>query len=226
MQKLIVLLCLLLILPISAFAAPDVTSKVLNYNFGEVAQGDKVGYTFRFKNSGDEMLEISSVSSSCGCTAALLSSKRVAPGDMGEIKATFDSGRFRGHVSKTITMTSNAATHPQVFFKLEGTVKELLGISMNHISWVWHAVDQTEVTQIIISNQSEKKITLQTPAVTNPQLTATLEKHELPPGEKTFLRVSGKLGAGEERLNGYIVIGTDFGPMPQLRVSVSGRLIK
>jgi len=225
-QKLLLLLCLFLVLPLSAVAAPEVASEVLNYTFSDVAQGDKVSYTFRFKNSGDEMLEISSVSSSCGCTAALLSSKMIAPGDMGEIHATFDSSRFRGKVSKTITMNSNAALHPQVFFKLEGTVIELLGISTNRISWVWQAADQTGTSQVLITNQSKQTITLQAPTATSPQLTATLDKLELLPGEKASLTVRGVLAAGEERLNGYIFVATSFQAMPQLRISVSGRLVK
>ena len=122
MQKYLLLLLILFVLPLHVFAAPVVTTEVLEYDFGEVAQGDKVNYTFRFKNTGDELLEISSVSSSCGCTAALLSSKRIAPGDMGEIKATFDSSRFRGQISKTITLNNNSPLRPQVRFKLKGIV--------------------------------------------------------------------------------------------------------
>lgn len=226
MQKCLFLLLFLLALPLYVFAAPAVTTEVLVYDFGDVVQGDKISYTFRFKNNGDEILEISSVSSSCGCTAALLSSKRIAPGEMGEIKATFDSSRFRGAVSKTITMKTNSPDHSQVQFKLKGIVKELLSISTNRISWNWSASGLSAQSTVVIRNQSQQKIVLQEATSTSPQVTATLDQLELAPGEKATLSVSGSLAAGEERLNGYLLVATDFKPMPQLRISVSGRLVK
>lgn len=226
MKKRLLLLLILLVLPLHLFAAAAVTTEVLEYDFGEVAQGDKVNYTFRFKNSGDELLEISSVSSSCGCTAALLSSKRIAPGDTGEIKATFDSSRFRGPITKTITLNSNASLHPQVQFRLKGLVKELLSLSTTRISWTWGAPDQIGHSQVLISNQGQQQIFLQEPTSTSPQLTGTLDRLELGPGEQATLSVSGSLPPGEERLNGYLLVATDFKPLPQLRISVSGRLVK
>jgi hypothetical protein len=225
-QKSLFLLLFLLVLPLHVFSAPAVTPEVLVYDFGDVIQGDKISYTFRFKNNGDELLEISSVSSSCGCTAALLSSKRIAPGDMGEIKATFDSSRFRGDVTKTITMHTNSPDHSQVQFKLKGKVKELLSISTNRISWNWATSGLTAQSTVVIRNQSQQKIVLQEATSTSPQVTAILDQLELAPGEKATLSVSGYLGAGEERLNGYLLVSTDFKPMPQLRISVSGRLVK
>ena len=226
MQKRFFLLLFLFLFPSFVFAAPAITTEVLEYNFGDVVQGDKISYTFRFKNNGDELLEITSVSSSCGCTAALLSSKRIAPGDMGEIKATFDSSRFRGAVSKTISMKTNSPDHSQVQFKLKGIVKELLSISTNRISWNWATSGLTAQSTVVIKNQSQQKIVLQEATSTSPQVTAVLDKLELAPGEKATLNVSGSLAAGEERLNGYLLVSTDFKPMPQLRISVSGRLVK
>ncbi len=226
MQKLLLVLLVLLLLPLPIFAASAVTTEVLEYDFGEVPQGNKVSYTFRFKNNGDELLEILSVSSSCGCTAALLSSKRIAPGDMGEIKAVFDSSRFRGRVTKTITMKTNAPDQSQVYFKLKGIVKELLGVSTTRVSWSWGAAGLTGHSTVVLSNHSQQRIVLQPARTTNPQLTAKLDRLELEPGAKATLSVSGALAEGESRVNGYVLVATDFKPVPQVRISVSGRLAK
>jgi hypothetical protein len=225
-QKCLLVLLILFILPFRVIAAPAVTPEVLEYDFGEVAQGDKITYSFRFRNSGDELLEISSVSSSCGCTAALLSSRRIAPGDMGEIKATFDSSRFRGEVSKTITLKNNSPEHPQLQFRLKGIVKELLGVSPNRIVWTLDNAEQVVRSQVVISNQSRQQIVLQPAKSTSPQLTAKLDRLKLAPGEKATLSVSGTLPPGKERFSGYLLVATDFKPMRQLRISASGRLAK
>jgi len=225
-QKCLFLILFLLVIPMPVLCAPAVTTESIEYDFGEVAQGDKVSYTFRFRNSGDDLLEISSVSSSCGCTAALLSSKRISAGDMGEIKATFDSSRFRGQVTKTITMKTNSPTHSQVQFKLKGVVKELLSLSTNRISWNWTKEKRTGESSVVIHNQSQQKIILQAATSTTPQVQATLDRLELSPGDKATLSVAGSMAQDEERLNGYLLISTDFEPMPQLRISVSGRILK
>ncbi len=224
MPRLLQLLLIFLVIPLPTLAAPSLAVKNLEYDFGEVPQGNKVSYTFRFRNDGDELLEILSVSSSCGCTAALLSSRRIAPGDMGEVKAVFDSSRFRGRVTKTITLKTNAPDHPQVYFKLKGTVKELLGISTTRISWTWATPGLIGHAKVILSNHSQQQIVLQAARTTNPQLTATLDRLDLPPGEKAILSVSGSLPSGEKRINGYVLVNTNFKPVSQLRVSVSGRL--
>lgn len=215
---------LLLIVPAPLLAAPQVISDALIYDFGEVSQGDKVDHSFRFRNGGDELLEISSVSSSCGCTAALLSSRRIAPGETGEIKATFDSSRFRGAVKKDITMQTNDPDHAQVVFSLIGEVKELLSLSTTRIDWKWADAQQTGTTEVVITNQSSGAITLQSPQTTSPQLKASLDQSRLEPGQQARLTVQGQLASDSRRLSGYVMVATDFAPMPQLRISVSGRL--
>jgi len=69
----------------NALAAPNLVVEQPVFDFGEVAQGDKVPHTFKFRNDGDKPLYIDRVKSSCGCTAALLSAKTLAPGESGEI---------------------------------------------------------------------------------------------------------------------------------------------
>jgi hypothetical protein len=145
---------------------------------------------------------------------------------MGDIKATFDSSRFHGHVTKTITMQTNSPEQPQVLFQLQGNVKELLSVSTTRIAFDLGSVDQVGSTQVTISNQSEQKIVLRDATSTTPQLSGTLDRLELPPGEKAILSVRGTLGAEKERLNGYLIVSTDFKPMPQIRILVSGRLVK
>ena len=92
----LVLLCLSVT---GAVAAPELSAERLNYDFGEIVQGAKVDHVFRFRNTGDQVLVVGNVRSSCGCTAALLTATRIAPGDMGELRATFDSTRFKGGYS-------------------------------------------------------------------------------------------------------------------------------
>lgn len=78
------------------------------YNFGTIAEGEKVAYSFRFKNSGKKPLIIVNATASCGCTVPEKPEEPVMPGETGFIKVVFDSKGKPGHILKSITVTSNA----------------------------------------------------------------------------------------------------------------------
>ena len=78
------------------------------YNFGNVTDGDKVEYNYRFRNTGAKPLIIISAVASCGCTVPEKPEKPVKPGEVGFLKVVFNSKGRVGEVHKTITVTSNA----------------------------------------------------------------------------------------------------------------------
>jgi len=82
------------------------------YDFGKVKEGKVVDYTFKFANKGQSLLEIEDVRTSCGCTAALLSSKKLEPGKEGTLKVELDTKNRQGKMSRTITIRSNDQNEP------------------------------------------------------------------------------------------------------------------
>jgi len=78
-------------------------------NLGEVKQGDSVFIKFRFRNTGDGPLYLTSVHPSCGCIVADYSQNAIQPGEGGELTATFNSRYQSGYINKTITVTSNTS---------------------------------------------------------------------------------------------------------------------
>lgn len=78
------------------------------YNFGKVTDGEKVQYSYRFKNTGSKPLVIVDASASCGCTVPQKPEKPIMPGEIGFIKIVFDSKGRVGSAHKTITVISNA----------------------------------------------------------------------------------------------------------------------
>jgi hypothetical protein len=78
------------------------------YNFGNVTDGDKVEYSYRFRNTGNKPLVIASAVASCGCTVPEKPEEPVKPGEVGFLKVVFNSKGRVGEVHKTITVTSNA----------------------------------------------------------------------------------------------------------------------
>lgn len=77
------------------------------HDFGRLIQGEQVSFGFKFENSGDAVLIISSVSTSCGCAVASFPNHPMKPGEEGVITVRFDSRGRRGVQTKTITLVAN-----------------------------------------------------------------------------------------------------------------------
>ena len=78
------------------------------YNFGKISDGEKVEYSYRFRNTGNKPLIVSSATASCGCTVPEKPEEPIQPGETGFLKVVFNSKGRVGDVHKEITVTSNA----------------------------------------------------------------------------------------------------------------------
>lgn len=93
------------------------------YDFGTVRQGDKVEHQFEIANQGQKALEIGKIHPSCGCTAAVIDTPTLAPGEKTMVKATFDSTGFQGQKTKTIRVYTNDPQQTSAVLTLKGLVK-------------------------------------------------------------------------------------------------------
>lgn len=89
---------------------PVLTFETVTHHFGKVIQGERLSYSFKFKNTGKSNLIISYVETSCGCTTSSPPKEPIAPGESGEIKVTFDSKTKNGEVTNQVRITAN--TYP------------------------------------------------------------------------------------------------------------------
>lgn len=112
---LLVILTCLLFLGSFSFADKGPKIKFIEElkNFGKTDQGKVLTHVFVFSNVGDSNLAIKKVDTACGCTAALISDKNVAPGKKGEIKVSFDTRGLGGKVTKYIYVESNDPAQPR-----------------------------------------------------------------------------------------------------------------
>ena len=77
------------------------------YDFGEIKEGEKVTYNFKFKNIGKTPLIISSATATCGCTIPEYPKEPVAPGEDGVLHVVFNSAGKPGMQHKVISITAN-----------------------------------------------------------------------------------------------------------------------
>ena len=93
----------------------------IKHDFGKVAEGEKVSYTFTFDNKGTGNLVIASATTTCGCTVPKYDTKPIPPGANGSLEVVFDTSGRNGMQTKTITVKSNAST-PVVLLKITAEV--------------------------------------------------------------------------------------------------------
>ncbi len=76
------------------------------HDFGVVARGSQVRYTFPVINRTDMEVRILDWKTKCGCTNVRVGSKVIPPGTQTTVEATIDTTRFSGHKASGLTLTS------------------------------------------------------------------------------------------------------------------------
>ena len=91
------------------------------FAIGKIKEGENATFSFRFKNTGDKPLVISSANASCGCTVPEKPEQPIMPGETGFIKVVFNSKGRVGPIQKVVQVVSNA--YPEIpVLKLTGEV--------------------------------------------------------------------------------------------------------
>lgn len=115
------LISLLIIINFSNFAqlvGPKISAHPFEYNFGDIVQGEEVSYPFTITNSGGDVLVITNVRASCGCTAAEPDKKELKPGESTKIKVTFNSKGRVGPQVKSVYVSSNDPDRKEIELKI------------------------------------------------------------------------------------------------------------
>ena len=100
--------------------------------------GDKqaVGH-FKYENVGNTPVHFKSVHASCGCTTAQTQKDQVAPGEKGEITATFNIGDRTGLQVKTVTVQTDDPdpARAMAVLTLKTTIPQLFDIQPAVLYW-------------------------------------------------------------------------------------------
>ena len=196
---------------------PKIQFDEMIHDFGRITGGQVVKHTFVFTNSGDQVLELSNVQPSCGCTTAGEWSHKVEPGKTGNIPIQFNSGNFGGEIHKTITVTSNSKGQPQTVLQIKGSIWKPLEITPQFA--VLNVIPESSSNapvKVKIVNNTDFPVTLGTPESSNkafhPELT------ELKAGKEFELVVSAVPPYGTGNVQGNITLKTSMTNLPLISV--------
>lgn len=159
---------------------------------------------FKYKNTGDKPVKITAVKPSCGCTTAALPKDVVAPGESGEITATFHIGDRMGTQTKTIRVMTDESPDAGTVLTLKADIPKLLEITPTFVYW--------SKIQPLTPRTIEAKVGGDFP-VTKLEVTSTDADvkvvAERVPNEKAF-RITVTPKPGNRPINALVRIQPDF----------------
>lgn len=89
---------------------PEIKDKAWTWDFGDIKPDQKVEKVLKLSNDGKSEMIIDNVSASCGCTAAVVSNDKIAPGSATELRVGYDP-RVNKDVGKFITRKVQVKYH-------------------------------------------------------------------------------------------------------------------
>lgn len=92
------------------------------YDFGNIIQDSVVTTYYVITNEGSDLLKITNVSASCGCTAVMPEKNELRPGESSNIKVVFNSKGRSGKQNKIITVETNDPKNSTIKLTLTGNV--------------------------------------------------------------------------------------------------------
>jgi uncharacterized cupredoxin-like copper-binding protein len=199
MKKLFLIIGLLSSLNFAQLMGPKLVIQQDEHDFGDIKQGEKVSHVFVLTNSGGDLLTISNVKASCGCTAALPEKNELAPGESTNLNVTFNSAGRLGKQRKIIRVESNDPDNPQVIVTIKGNVvlsdTENSNYPIINFGETLHdfgKVDEGKVVEYTFNFANDGKSALKIKDIkTSCGCTAALVSSELlKPGEQGTLKVA------------------------------------
>lgn len=108
--------------------APKIEISASFFDFGEVEHGQVLERSFVVKNTGQDILKIKSVRTSCSCTEGKIEKNIIEPGQETNLLVTYDTGAMsgphgKGRQERIIFIQSNDPLNSQVEVKITALVQ-------------------------------------------------------------------------------------------------------
>jgi Protein of unknown function (DUF1573) len=188
----------------SAFAqlAWDKTEQTFN----ATPEDGAVVAKYKFTNTASKPIKIQSVISSCGCTTVALAKREYAPGESGEIEATYTISGHTGNQYKYILVSTSAAPGQPITLKLNVYIQERVSVEPQVVLWRVGEQPSPKAIQIAIGGNTAIKIL----SVTSDNPTIKVKLREVKPGKEYEAQVTPDNAA--QRVSATLFIRTDYPP--------------
>ena len=106
---------------------PRIRVEPETFDFGKALPAKTLRKEFTLSNFGDAALMIENVSTTCGCTAALASDTKLAPGSSTVLRVTLETRSYSGKLERQVLVRSNDPKTPLLTVTVSATVEAPAG---------------------------------------------------------------------------------------------------
>lgn len=164
--------------------SPRIEISETTVELGKVRSRQKVQEKVTLKNSGDAILKISKVQSSCGCTAAVPGKKELAPGESTMLDISFTAGLYPGKTQKTVTIHSNDPKSPATAVKVAAEVVTRATAEPSRLSFGKVGLGEGATMKLVITAADDEP-EWKTVKVEPRKVPSRLTMYEIEPVERT-----------------------------------------
>ncbi|MBN2384783.1 DUF1573 domain-containing protein [bacterium] len=206
--------------PIISFEQKDMI-----YDLGLILPDQTIEISIIYDNQGADMLRVWDVQGSSGCTASLLSSDIIMPGEMGEIKVIVTSDKKVGQLMRNVSMRTNDPKHARVTLAIRAQVVVDYVLVPNHIAF--GRLTRTELNgekYARVKGDSAHTYSLKQVVSSSPFMNARiLEANEYFPVQRLLVRLNEAVPLG--RFQEEITVATDNPDFPEMSIQVSAYIM-
>ena len=217
-------IAILIFLPCSISCGSERPGTTLRFrtttvDVGTITRGQTVDLEFPFINEGQTPLRFAEIRTSCGCTAAVVSSEVFPPGEIRKVIVTVTTMQDpAGPISKNVTLTVDLPTRPQIVLEVKGSVIEEFTPTDRSIEF--GSGDAREMRISLHENLDAELISAHS---NDGRLTVRLARTPGAPRTRV-LTVAIKPGAQPGWLTDNIVLKTSSRYLPEITMPVRGRV--
>lgn len=148
---------------VTAYAQPKIEIVGgTTHNWGKVKPSESpLKAKIELRNTGTDTLVLGDPKPSCGCTAAPLEKKNLAPGESTYVNVTLNlSPTASGVTEKGLTITSNDPKQSSISMKLKADVFRTVSVEPPYLTFNNPSVGKQSTAKARIKNSSDKDLTI------------------------------------------------------------------
>jgi hypothetical protein len=199
--------------------------RVKTHDFGVVARGADVRHRFRVKNVYKETINIASVKTTCGCSAAKPSKKSLVSGEEIYIEVTMDTRRFSRRKDSNLIVIFDNPFYAEVRIPITAYIRTDMVLTPGSVNFgaVDKGLSSDRKIEITYAGRADWKIS--GVKVNNKYLSGKIVEKSRAGGQVTYeLQVSIKPNAPAGTLRDQVVLVTNDANSPFVPVLVQARV--
>ena len=144
------------------------------HDFGTVPSYSDHSHIFEFKNNFDYPVHLTGLRTSCSCTISEILTKTIGPGEIGKIKATFDTKNHYGKKQATVTISVKRdqpyTEYGEVQFQVKGVIRRDVVLSPGTVCFDKALVGKSSKKTVLVRYAGNPNWKIMSAKSTNPNI--------------------------------------------------------